>query len=40
VVILENNTKIIYDTSSKLSTIGHPRWTNMGATTSSYNLNM
>jgi hypothetical protein len=40
VVILENNTKLIYDTSSKLSTIGHPTWTNMGTTTSSYNLNI
>ena len=40
VVTLENNTKLIYDTSSKLSTIGHPTWTNLGSTTSSYNLNM
>lgn len=40
VVTLENNTKVIYDTSSKQNTIGHPTWKNLGTTTSSYNLNM
>jgi hypothetical protein len=40
VVTLENNTKIIYDTSSRQNKVGHPTWKNIGTTTSSYSLNM
>lgn len=40
VVTLENNTKIIYDTSSRQNREGHPTWKNMGTTTSNYSLNM
>jgi transglutaminase-like putative cysteine protease len=40
VVVLENNEKLICDTSSIRNTIGHPAWKNIGTTTSSTNLNM
>jgi len=40
VVTLENNTKVIYDTTSRQNRIGHPTWKNIGTTTSSYTLNM
>jgi transglutaminase-like putative cysteine protease len=40
VVTLENNKKLICDTSSVCNTIGHPKWINKGTTTSSYSLSM
>ena len=38
VVILENGTEVICDTSSSSSKLGKPTWNNLGSTSKSYDL--
>lgn len=40
VVVLENGTKMICDTSSRSSKLGSPTWKNRGSTSENYDLNM